>query len=43
MQRIVLTNLKQAPHNPIQNIPFGFATDSDAAYEEGARPRILYA
>lgn len=34
-------DLKQASDNPIQNIPLGLPTDSNAADEEGARPGIL--
>lgn len=42
-RHLVPTDLKEAPHNPIQNIPLGLPTDSNAAYEEGARPGILKA
>lgn len=40
-EQIAYTNLKQPPNHAIQNVPFGLATDSNAAYEEGARPWIL--
>lgn len=42
-QHFVPTDLKQTSDNPIQNVPLGLPTDSNAAYEEGARPGILKA
>ncbi len=36
------TYLKQAPHNPIQNIPLGFSTDTNAANQKVSSPAVLW-
>ncbi len=36
------TYLKQAPHNPIQNIPLGFSTDPNAANQKVSSPAVLW-
>lgn len=34
--------LKQAPYNPIKNIPLGFSTDTNAANQEVSSPAVLW-
>lgn len=42
LQRCKLIYLKQAPHNPIKNIPLGFSTDTNAANQEVSSPAVLW-
>lgn len=42
LQQCTLIYLKQAPHNPIKNIPLGFSTDTNAANQEVSSPAVLW-